>query len=111
MKYTTNKTRRLIDLYTIGQTKWSNLLKINKDSSRFSIWFNVARTGTLGIDHDVGRKRFVIKDGPKKDQAGFHCPQCDENFLDSDSLLNHLNSRKHNRLLGMNLKVIFLSYW
>lgn len=26
-----------------------------------------ARTGHLGIDNDIGRKKFVIKDGPKKD--------------------------------------------
>jgi hypothetical protein len=57
------------------------------------------------IDAGVGKRRYVIKEGPKKDQAGFHCETCNENFLDSDSLLNHLNSVMHNRKLGMNMKV------
>ena len=46
----------------------------------------------MGIEDDIGKKRMVVKEGPKKDQAGFHCPVCDENFMDSISWIDHLNS-------------------
>jgi U4/U6.U5 tri-snRNP component SNU23 len=41
----------------------------------------------------------------KSEQGGFYCNTCDVHFHDSDAYLAHINSKAHNRLLGMNMKV------
>ncbi len=38
-------------------------------------------------------------------QEGYYCQICDILLKDSNTWLDHLNGKKHNRLLGMNLKV------
>jgi U4/U6.U5 tri-snRNP component SNU23 len=43
-----------------------------------------------------------IQDNKKKI---FHCKVCDVTFNDSLSYVDHLNGKRHNRVLGMNLKV------
>ncbi|KAM3143216.1 hypothetical protein pb186bvf_004802 [Paramecium bursaria] len=64
-----------------------------------------ARTEQLDIDNLVGKSRVINLEGPKKDKNGFYCELCDELATDSNSWLDHLNSKQHNRLLGMNMKV------
>ena len=40
----------------------------------------------------------------------FYCEVCDVTFNDSLSLVDHLNGKKHNRVLGMNMKVKKVGY-
>ena len=51
-------------------------------------------------------KRFLLKNKDKeKLKSIFYCKTCDFNFNDSNSFVEHLNGAKHNRILGMNMKV------
>lgn len=80
---------------------------IDGDHPRFTKTLQ-ARTESVGIENVIGKTRTVIKEGAKKDQSGFYCQLCDELATDSISWIDHLNSKKHNRLLGMNLKVLYI---
>ncbi|CAD8054032.1 unnamed protein product [Paramecium primaurelia] len=105
--------KKSVDEY--GKQKWDIEHKIfdkqeredeeyDKNNPRYTKSLQ-ARTDSVGIDEQIGRKRNVVKEGLKKDQSGFYCELCDELATDSLSWLDHLNSIMHNRLLGMNMKV------
>uniref|UniRef100_A0A3B0MVJ4 Zinc-finger of C2H2 type/Zinc-finger double-stranded RNA-binding, putative n=1 Tax=Theileria annulata TaxID=5874 RepID=A0A3B0MVJ4_THEAN len=63
------------------------------------------RTETIDFSKFVGRSELVDVDGPKSKQGGFFCKTCNCLLKDSQSYLDHLNGKKHNRLLGMTMRV------
>jgi U4/U6.U5 tri-snRNP component SNU23 len=64
-----------------------------------------ARQGHVDIDSKVKDRKVVSVSSSKSEQGGFYCNTCDVHFHDSDAYLAHINSKAHNRLLGMNMKV------
>jgi len=69
---------------------------LNKDRSRAG--------NELQIDKMVGRTMVVTANTPLAQQGGFYCSVCDCVVKDSISWLDHINGKKHNRALGMNMR-------
>ncbi|EAR87431.1 zinc finger, matrin type 2 (macronuclear) [Tetrahymena thermophila SB210] len=63
------------------------------------------RTEDLGLDKKIGERINVLKESHKSEHGGFYCQLCDTHVWDSNAWLDHVNGKKHNRLLGMNNKV------
>ena len=61
------------------------------------------RDKSLKLDSVINDKKILSITESK--QGGFFCEICDAHFHDSDAYLAHLNSRLHNRMLGMNMQV------
>eukprot|EP00743_Colponemidia_sp_Colp-15_P010808 GILK01011952.1.p1 GENE.GILK01011952.1~~GILK01011952.1.p1 ORF type:complete len:223 (-),score=48.52 GILK01011952.1:106-747(-) len=59
----------------------------------------------LNFDDRVGKTQVVTAQSAKSDQGGFWCATCECLLKDSMAYLDHINGRKHNRLLGMSMKV------
>lgn len=52
------------------------------------------------------RKQFMLrKNGDADAPSTFYCTICEIGFNDSISYMDHRNGKKHNRVLGMNMKV------
>ena len=63
------------------------------------------RTDDLNIDAQEGKRKMVTATTMKKMQGGYWCTVCECMLKDSLTWLDHINGRRHNRLLGMNMKV------
>ena len=63
----------------------------------FARWTPLATAGTLGRQPWRGRG--------KSKQGGWYCPDCDVVLRDSGAYLDHINGKKHQRVLGMNMRV------
>jgi len=63
------------------------------------------RAGTLNLESQVGKVNIITKDNANTTQSGFYCKHCDCLMKDSNAWLDHINGTKHNKLLGMNMKV------
>ncbi|KAK1938591.1 Zinc-finger double-stranded RNA-binding domain- containing protein [Babesia divergens] len=63
------------------------------------------RTETVDVTKDVGKVRIISALTHKSQQGGFYCKVCDCLLKDSQAYLDHLNGRKHNRMLGMTMRV------
>ena len=62
--------------------------------------------GTLDLAKNVGKTMVVMgPDGAKSKQGGFYCDICDCTLKDSTTYLDHINGKKHQRALGMNMRV------
>ena len=53
----------------------------------------------------LGKTQVVGLNTPLNQQAGYYCGVCDCVLRDSQSYLDHINGKWHNRALGMNMKV------
>lgn len=62
--------------------------------------------GRLDLAAHVG-KTMVVEgaDGAKSKQGVWYCPDCDVLLHDSGAYLDHINGKKHQRVLGMNMRV------
>lgn len=71
----------------------------------------VARSNLRGRDFQVdlasrlGKTQVVTSSTPLNQQAGYYCKVCDCILRDSQSYLDHINGKYHNRALGMNMVV------
>lgn len=63
------------------------------------------RTAELELDKNLGQMRTVTAHTIKPLQGGYWCSVCECLIKDSASYLEHVNGRRHNRNLGMNMKV------
>jgi len=63
------------------------------------------RTNNLRLDKDVGKRRLVTLHTIKPMQGGYWCSVCECLLKDSITYSDHVNGRRHNRNLGMNMKV------
>ncbi|UKJ89611.2 hypothetical protein MACJ_002862 [Theileria orientalis] len=63
------------------------------------------RKETIDFSKYVGRMEVIDALGPRSKQGGFFCKTCNCLLKDSQTYLDHLNGRKHNRLLGMTMRV------
>lgn len=58
------------------------------------------RSEDLNIDAEAGKRKMVTATTMKKMQGGFWCTVCECMLKDSIAWLDHINGRRHNRLLG-----------
>mmetsp|Transcript_43944 Transcript_43944/g.118105 ORF Transcript_43944/g.118105 Transcript_43944/m.118105 type:complete len:239 (+) Transcript_43944:96-812(+) len=63
------------------------------------------RTVDLQLDKNLGKTQVVTAHTIKPMQGGFWCSVCECLLKDSSTYLEHVNGRRHNRNLGMNMKV------
>mmetsp|Transcript_22257 Transcript_22257/g.40989 ORF Transcript_22257/g.40989 Transcript_22257/m.40989 type:complete len:260 (+) Transcript_22257:72-851(+) len=64
-----------------------------------------ARDIDLQLDKDLGKSKVVTAQTIKPLQGGYWCSVCECLLKDSSTYLEHVNGRRHNRNLGMNMKV------
>lgn len=68
-----------------------------------------ARQHNLKLEAKVGKTLTIAKDmtgsTSGKGKSPFYCSVCEVDFNDSHSFVDHLNGKRHNRILGMNMKV------
>jgi len=63
------------------------------------------RTQDLELDKNLGKMQVVTQHTIKPMQGGYWCSVCECLIKDSAAWLEHVNGRRHNRNLGMNMKV------
>mmetsp|Transcript_30686 Transcript_30686/g.64992 ORF Transcript_30686/g.64992 Transcript_30686/m.64992 type:complete len:245 (+) Transcript_30686:65-799(+) len=63
------------------------------------------RTNDLELDKNLGKSQVVTEHTIKPMQGGYWCSVCECLIKDSAAWLEHVNGRRHNRNLGMNMKV------
>ncbi|KAJ8619435.1 hypothetical protein MRB53_027964 [Persea americana] len=59
----------------------------------------------VDLDSRLGKTQVVTPIAPLSQQAGYHCPVCDCVVKDSANYLDHINGKKHQRALGMSMRV------
>ncbi|CAG8491168.1 3633_t:CDS:2 [Acaulospora colombiana] len=64
-----------------------------------------ARTEKVVLDTNLNKVQVVQSAGLAAKQPGFHCKECDCVVKDSVNFLDHINGKKHQRALGMTMKV------
>lgn len=62
-----------------------------------------ARKSTVDLESKVGKTEIVP--GARDKRAGFYCDICESLHKDSQAYLNHMNSRFHQKNLGMSMRV------
>merc|ERR1711897_75032 len=62
------------------------------------------RTIELELDKNLGKSQVVTPHTIKPMQGGYWCSVCECLLKDSSTYLEHVNGRRHNRNLGMNMK-------
>ncbi|OII77890.1 hypothetical protein cand_038460 [Cryptosporidium andersoni] len=63
------------------------------------------REESLDLDRDIGKVHIITNITRKQESVGFWCKVCEYSSHDSHSWVAHLNSEKHNRMLGMTMIV------
>jgi U4/U6.U5 tri-snRNP component SNU23 len=63
------------------------------------------RKQPIVLDEELGKMKVVTPLTPKQHQGGYWCDVCECLIKDSNAFLDHLNGRRHNKLLGMTMTV------
>lgn len=63
------------------------------------------RKEAVELDTELGKSKIVTNHTPKQQQGGYWCDVCECLIKDSQAYLDHINGKRHNRLLGMTMRV------
>ncbi|KAL3316398.1 zinc finger, matrin-type 2 [Cichlidogyrus casuarinus] len=64
-----------------------------------------ARDYKINLESNLNRSQVITKTGPGSSQAGYYCEVCDCVIKDSINYLDHVNGKKHQRNLGMSMRI------
>jgi len=59
----------------------------------------------IDLEKEIGKTKVVTTHTAKPQQGGYWCEVCECLIKDSQAYLDHINGKKHNRLLGMTMRV------
>ncbi|CAG9472503.1 zinc finger protein, putative [Plasmodium vivax] len=63
------------------------------------------RKEVLTLDKNLGKVQIITEKTIKQEQGGYYCKVCDCVLKDSQTYLDHINGKNHNRMLGYSMKV------
>ncbi|ANQ11114.1 Uncharacterized protein PCOAH_00052460 [Plasmodium coatneyi] len=63
------------------------------------------RKEILTLEKNLGKVQIVTEKTVKQEQGGYYCKICDCVLKDSQTYLDHINGKNHNRMLGYSMKV------